>query len=117
MATERCQGCGRGLRDGTCTDPDCGFVPGPNLHLVRDPVDRPRHTPQRSTTTTAAAPPRDPDDDVWRPFTEEERAAQLAHARQVRATLEKTAGPPDIKGPDPHPLLAAAIDVDTRERT
>lgn len=87
MATERCTQCGRGLRDGECTHPDCGYVPGPTLRLVKPAVDRP-HPP----TTTSAAPPA-PDRTPPGPPTDTERRVGIPWVERCRRTLAEHTPP------------------------
>lgn len=82
MATERCPQCGHGLRDGECTDKDCGYVPGPALRLVKPAVDRP-HRPTPETATPPA--PRTPTG----PPTDTERRVGIPWVERCRQTLQE----------------------------
>lgn len=87
MATERCPQCGHGLRDGECTHPDCGYVPGPALRLVKPAVDRP-HPP---THATAPPPARTPPG----PPSERERQVGIPWVERCRQTLAEHQPRPD----------------------
>ena len=86
MATDRCPSCDRGLRDGECPNPDCGWVPGDSTPpLVKPAVHRPvPETPPRPPSS-----PQRPTGDVYRPLTADERAAGhhgVEVARQILAS-------------------------------
>lgn len=86
MATERCPQCGHGLRDGECTHPDCGYVPGPALRLVKPAVDRP-HQPTHATTSRPPATPAGPP-------TDRERQVGIPWVERCRQTLAEHQPPP-----------------------
>lgn len=92
MATERCPQCGRGLRDGECTHPDCGYVPGP----------------QPPARETSGGPPPPPDADLRRATAPDPHPARPPdrHRTPRRAPVGGTL--------PPHPRRAPAIPAPRR---
>ena len=87
MATDRCPSCDRGLRDGECVIPDCGWQPGPTTATAPKPaVHRP--VPQ-----TPPRPPSSPQRDtagVWRPTPAEKAVGKraVAAAKEILAARQ-----------------------------
>lgn len=90
MATDRCPACDKGLRDGECRNPDCGWVASDTTAAApRPPVHRPGPPRTASPTQSQHRTP-----EPWRPPT----AAEAEIAR-----LGVAAGREILAAHQPHP--------------
>ena len=89
MATERCPQCGHTVRDGECTDENCGYVLPTTLRVVKPAVDRP-HQPSHATAPTHRQDRTPPG-----PPSERERQVGLPWVERCRQTLAEHQPRPD----------------------